>query len=107
MRNIIVFTLLALWLLTTPWAFAHEPMAHTCSAPERPVNDQDDVAWQDFLVATQNFRRCVNDKMEWHQRAARNHQQLASDVVNEWNAFVRTSLNTAEDFPYPPTEEAE
>jgi|GEM_PF-1758179 len=107
MRNITVFVVVLTSFAISPWVFAHEPMQHTCSAPERPIDDQNDTAWHDFLTATQTFRRCVNDKMEWHQRAARNHQQLATQVVGEWNAFVRTSLNTAEDFPYPPTEEAE
>ena len=82
-------------------------MQHTCSAPERPLDDQDDVAWQAFLASVDAFRSCVNDKMAWHQDAARNHQQNAAAVVSEWNEFVRTSLNVPEDFPYPETEEAE
>jgi hypothetical protein len=98
--------LLALILLClSATAFAHEPMAHACTPPERPLDDTEDVAWQDFMSGIDAFRDCVNDKMTWHQAAADTHNDNASQVVTLWNDFVQTSLNAPEDFPWPPEEE--
>lgn len=107
MRNFVVLLILSSWLWAASTAVAHEPMQHTCSAPERPVDDQNDREWRAFLASVDAFRSCVNDKMEWHQAAARKHEQNAATVVGEWNDFVRTSLNVPEDFPWPESEEAE
>ena len=73
-------------------------------APTRPVDDQDDQLWQRFLDDIDTYRSCINDEMEWHQRAASEHQAHAKLVVDEWNTFVRENLNAPEDFPWPPEE---
>ena len=85
-------------------AWAHEPMEHACTAPERPQNDQDDAQWNQFVLDIEKFRDCVNNKMEWHQSAAQIHSENAQEVVTLWNEFVRTSLNAPEDFPWPPED---
>ncbi len=86
------------------------PVVHSCDAPVRPEDDQDDIRWRAFLNEVETFRRCVNDKMEWHKAAAAAHHQNAHEVVQAWNTFVRLSLNAPEDFPWSgdlETEEAE
>ena len=80
---------------------AIQSVVHNCSAPIRPQDEQNDIRWRAFLNEVETFRRCVNDKMEWHQAAAAAHQQNASEVVQVWNNFVRLSLNAPEDFPWP------
>ena len=97
MRRILAILLLA----SSGASLAHEPMAHSCTAPERPEDDQNDVLWQQFMSEIDAFRACVNDKMQWHQSAADAHQQEAREIVDLWNEFVRTSLNAPEDFPWP------
>ena len=98
--------LLALILLClSATTLAHEPMAHACEPPERPLNDQDDVAWQAFMSRIDTFRGCVNDKMAWHQAAADTHSDNARNVVALWNDFVQTSLNAPADFPWPPEDQ--
>ena len=37
--------LIAMLLMLTGVAAAHEPMSNECVAPIRPVNDQDDEQW--------------------------------------------------------------
>ena len=101
MRKIIAFML----LIGSTWAQAHEPMQHACVAPERPVDDSDDVLWHQFMADIDTFRNCVNDKMHWHEHAAQVHNDNARQVVTMWNEFVQTSLNAPEDFPWPPEEE--
>ena len=103
MQKLLVLILLCL----SATAFAHEPMAHACTPPERPLNDQDDVAWQGFMSGIDAFRDCVNDKMNWHQAAADTHSDNAKQVVTLWNDFVQTSLNAPEDFPWPPEDQEE
>ncbi len=97
MRKIFALILLA----CSGWAFAHEPMQHACTAPERPEDDQNDVLWHQFMADIDAFRDCVNANMEWHQAAADKHHQNAQEVVALWNEFVQTSLNAPEDFPWP------
>ena len=97
--------LIALVLLSLSGAAsAHEPMDHACTSPERPLDDQNDVAWQTFMNEIDNFRDCINDKMAWHQAAADKHNNNARQVVTVWNEFVQTSLNAPEDYPWPPED---
>ena len=65
MRNLFAVIMLTM----SAAAYAHEPMGHACTAPERPANDQDDMQWQRFMQEIDAFRDCVNAKMEWHQSA--------------------------------------
>ncbi len=95
---------LVLGLLLAGAGWAHQPMEHRCVAPERPADEQDDELWQTFLEEINQFRECVNSKMMWHQTAASAHNNHAREVVESWNAFVRTSLNAPEDFPWPPED---
>ena len=83
----------------------HEPMGHDCVAPERPVDDQDDVVWRRFLEDISGFQTCVTQAADRHQAASDAHQRAASEAVDAWNDFVRTSLNAPEDFPWPPEEQ--
>lgn len=87
-------------------AVAHDITQDECHAPVRPVDDQNDLLWQEFLDAIDAFRECTNRHMEWHQQAVSAHQAQARGAVEQWNEFVRTSLNAPQDFPWPP-EEAE
>ena len=81
---------------------AHEPMAHDCEAPLRPVDEHDDPLWQAFLNEIDAFRACIEAAKVHHEGAVLRHQQAAKDAVEAWNGFVRTSLNAPEDFPWPP-----
>ena len=82
--------------------FAHSPSAHECTAPIRPVDDQDDVSWQRFLTDIDEFQACVSADVKLQQVAARAHQEAASSAVDSWNVFVKTNLNVPEDFPFIP-----
>ena len=83
---------------------AHEPTAHSCRAPTRPVDDQDDVLWYAFLKEIEVFQACVNTASELHLTAAREHQSAARAVVEAWSVFVRDSLNPPADYPGPPKD---
>jgi len=80
---------------------AHEPEQTGCVAPVRPLDERDEGSWQQFLVAIDHYRACVNAQRLWHQAAADAHAADAERAVMQWNDFVRTSLNAPEDFPWP------
>lgn len=91
-----------IWM--TP-AIAHEPMAHECQPPVRPVDDQNDAHWQQFLAEIDAFQDCVTAAADRHQAASEAHQRAAFAAVDAWNDFVHNSLNAPEDFPWPPAED--
>lgn len=82
-------------------SYAHAPEPARCSAPARPHDDQNDVLWQQFLDDIEQFRACVQNRMQAEEQAASAHQAAARAAVEDWNTFVRTSLNAPEDFPWP------
>ena len=53
-----------------------------------------------MFAAVDRFRDCTHRAMEQHQAAASAHQKAARVAVDEWNLFVRHSLNAPEDFPH-------
>ena len=99
--------LLCLSLIVPIYGWAHDEQFEECHAPVRPLDEQNDVLWEEFLTATDVFRDCTRRHMEWHQSAVVTHQTEARSAVEQWNEFVRTSLNAPEDYPWPATEEAE
>ncbi len=100
-----LFPLVLSLLLIAP-VMAHEPMQHVCVAPQRPVDDQDDLLWRRFKTGIDEFRDCISAKMEWQNEAAAEHTRAARQAVGLWNDFVRTSLNVPADFPWPPQKSA-
>ena len=100
MRSFICF-LTALAALSGLPAFGHPPMVHDCVAPVRPEDDQNDDLWQQFLGEIDTFQSCITLEADRHQAAADAHRQAAMDAVDDWNRFVRDSLNAPEDFPWP------
>jgi hypothetical protein len=96
-------TIVAMILFGAVPAVAHTTGPdHGCVAPSRPVDDQNDVLWQRFLAAVDEFRACISGYAAANQAAAETHRQAANDAVAQWNEFVRTRLNVPEDFPWPP-----
>lgn len=101
-KSLKILSLLIVLMIWTVPAWPHEPMGHNCVAPERPVDDQDDVLWSRFLAAIDDFQHCVTAAADRHQAASDAHQRAAFAAVDAWNDFVHTSLNAPEDFPWPP-----
>ena len=93
--------LVAIWCATAVGAHERAP-GHACVAPDRPIDDQNDALWQQFLEQIDAYRECVSATKDAHEAAVVAHQQAARLVVEDWNSFVRTSLNAPEDFPWPP-----
>ncbi|XOV83142.1 MAG: hypothetical protein ACFHXK_20105 [bacterium] len=96
--------IVALLLLVVAPVHAHEPMAHGCTVPVRPIDDSNDQLWATFLTRIDEFQACVNASMQHHEAAARAHQAQARAAVDLWNDFVTSSLNAPEDFPWPPAD---
>ena len=83
----------------------HPPMGNDCAAPVRPVDDQNDQLWAQFLAEIDTYQTCISREADRHQAASDAHQRAAFAAVDAWNDFVRSSLNVPEDFPWPPSEE--
>jgi len=82
-------------------AAVQEPRSANCVAPIRPLDDQDDERWRSFLMQVDQFRDCVNRRVQWHQNAAVMHSERARQTALLWNDFVQSSLNAPADFPHP------
>ena len=83
---------------------AHQPApVHQCEAPVRPVDDQDDVAWQSYLTAVDEFRGCIDHYSQANRAASRAHTDAANSATQDWNVYVKEHLNVPEDFPWPST----
>ncbi|MGI9328188.1 MAG: hypothetical protein ACR2PZ_23410 [Pseudomonadales bacterium] len=99
-------TLLAflLTLALSPMVHSHgadtQGLGHNCQRPTRPGDEVPPAVWHQFLADVDNFRDCTHRAMEQHQAAASAHQDAARIAVDEWNLFVRHSLNAPEDFPH-------
>ena len=93
-------------LVASPGGYlrAHD-MDWDCVEPVRPVDDQDDVAWQCFLDEIDAYRACATRHMEGHQAAAAAHHAAAREAVAAWDGFVKNNLNAPEDFPWPPEDQ--
>lgn len=79
---------------------AEAPAHAQCNQPTRPAENVPPAQWNAFLDAVDAFRDCTHRTMELHQRAATVHQTAAKAAVDEWNLFVRHSLNAPKDFPH-------
>ncbi len=96
---------MTLCLVTGSLSSAHsEPPGHGCTAPGRPVDDQDDVAWQRYLDDVDGYRACISDFADANRQAARVHNQAANAATQDWNGFVKRKLNVPEDYPWPPPD---
>ena len=73
-----------------------------CRAPTRPVDDTAQVTWNRFVDDVDVYRACINDFVQRNHAASDAHRQAANEATEAWNAFVKTSLNVPEDFPWPP-----
>ena len=104
-RSLCLVVAFAITGLVAVPAAAHEPMAHGCTAPLRPADDQNDALWNQFLADIDRFQTCVTNAADRHQAASDAHQRAAFAAVDAWNDFVRSSLNAPEDFPWPPEED--
>ena len=48
------------------------------------------------------YRDCMTRFIAENNDAADRHRAAANAATVEWNAFVHSSLNVPEDFPWPP-----
>lgn len=99
----VVLLLAMMAAVPAAWADPEAP-AHDCVRPERPADDQDTARWNRFADRTDAYRACINAFVERNHRAADSHRAAANAATQEWNAFVRGSLNVPEDYPWPPEE---
>lgn len=97
--------LLQVIVMTPALAFAHaEAPSHDCVRPVRPPDKNDEVVWNTFVDRMDAYRACMSAFIETNHRAADHHRAAANAATDEWNEFVRSSLNVPEDFPWPPPD---
>ncbi len=93
-------------LLAGP-AFADDPQpTHTCLQPTRPPDKNDTAVWNHFVDQVDAYRACMSAFIQQNNEAADRHRAAANAATQEWNAFVHSSLNVPEDFPWPPPAKA-
>jgi hypothetical protein len=82
---------------------------HDCVRPDRPAGDFGRPAdgherWERFADEVDAYRACISAFIQHNHDAATAHRAAANAATEEWNAFVRGSLNVPEHFPWPPRE---
>ena len=103
-RKVIVLCL----AFSSTFAFGHtEPPTHACIQPMRPPDKNDADVWNQFIDQVDSYRSCMNAFIAENHEAAERHRAAANAATEEWNTFVRSSLNVPEDFPWPPPEQRE
>ena len=99
---------LCLALLIPALAFGHaEPPKEDCAEPVRPPDKNDVDVWNRFMDQVDAYRSCMSAFIAANHAAAEQHRTAANAATAEWNAFVHSSLNVPEDFPWPPQETRE
>jgi len=75
--------------------------AHECVAPGKPPDKSDSVRWNAFVDQVDAYRACMTSFIETSHAAADRHRAAANGATEEWNTFVRGSLNVPEVYPWP------
>jgi hypothetical protein len=57
---------------------------------------------ESFVDQVDAYRACMNAFIESSHAASERHRAAANRATEEWNAFVRGSLNVPEVYPWPP-----
>ncbi len=83
-------------------ASAHDTVTHACVAPTRPPEGVEPEVWNAFVDRVDVYRACMSDFIAANHAQADAHRDAANAATEEWNAFVRSSLNVPEDYPFPP-----
>ncbi len=93
---------LAVALLIPAVVLAHTPQpTHPCTQPVRPPDKNDVDVWNRFADQVDAYRACMSQFITQNNEAADRHRAAANAATEEWNAFVHSSLNVPEDFPWP------
>ncbi|MDC9603332.1 hypothetical protein PSH49_22445, partial [Pseudoalteromonas sp. GABNS16G] len=65
----------------------------SCYQPSKPYQFNSQWELDNFNQEVQDYKACISDFVEEQNEAARNHQQAASDAIDDWNRFVDYELN--------------
>jgi hypothetical protein len=60
--------------------------------------------WNAFVDDVDTYRDCTSTFVADNHAAAERHRAAANAATEAWNAFVRSSLNVPEDYPWPPPD---
>ncbi len=78
--------------------------APECQLPERRSQADREQMWDEFMMQTDAYRDCMNRYIRYHHAASNAHRAAANAATEQWNQFVRDSMNVPQDFPWPPAE---
>ncbi len=88
------------WLLVGAAALVSFPVlsdifvpSPSCFQPSKPYQFNSQWELDNFYQEVEDYKACISDFVEEQNEAARNHQQAASDAIDEWNRFVSYELN--------------
>lgn len=70
--------------------FAPSP---SCFQPSKPYQFNSQWELDNFNQEVQDYKTCISNFVNEQKEAAANHQQAASDAIDDWNRFVDYELN--------------
>lgn len=65
----------------------------SCFKPNKPLQFNSQWELDNFNQAVRQYQSCIANFVQEQNNAAQNHQQAASDAIDEWNRFVDYELN--------------
>lgn len=67
--------------------------SHSCSKPYKPFQFNSQWEVDSFYEEVEAYKRCISNFVDEQNEEAVNHQEAASDAIDEWNNFVNYELN--------------
>lgn len=88
-----IFLMIFLTLFTSPVQTDMFEPSHSCYAPSKPYEFEDEWQLNRFKDEVEEFRSCIEDFVEEQNDAVRKHQDAAEEAIDDWNRFVDYELN--------------
>lgn len=92
MTKKVLYTFLLAGLILPALSDTFRP-SHSCSKPYKPIQFNTEYEVEQFNMAVERYKRCINDFVEEQMDEAEKHQEAANEAIQEWNNFVNWELS--------------
>lgn len=91
--NTLIVAIGSLLLIFVPEGLRAESRpSHYCSKPYKPYQFTDEAQVDPFKADVARYKRCIEDFVDEQQVAIKQHQNAASEAIDDWNTFVKYDL---------------
>lgn len=93
MKRFLIFTVATSIGIVTPVNADMFTPSHSCSKPVKPYEFNEQYELDNFISEVERYKQCITDFVDEKNDAARKHQSVAEEAIDEWNSFVNYELN--------------